>query len=425
MSRAGLLGNLVVSSLWSRRLAVLFVVFAVAVSTVLYLSVERLRVGAWQSFSSTVSGTDLIVGARSGSVQLMLYSVFRIGNATNNITRESVRDIQAMPDVAWTVPLSLGDSHRGYRVVGTSDAYFERYRYGRDRKLRLAEGAGFGDLFNVVVGAEVAQALNYKVGDRVVIAHGLGSAGLVRHDDLPFTVSGILEPTGTPVDRSLHVSLEAITAIHVDWSSGARARNTTPADILRERAKAGELEADAVTALLVGTKSKLAVFRTARAINDYPQEPLLAVLPGVALQELWAVIGTAERALSAVAFMVVVTAIVGLVATILATLEQRRREIAILRSLGARPLVVSALLVAETALVTLAGLILGVVLVSIFTPLVSGWMRANYGLDLPMALSWGDLTVLSSILFAGLIAALLPAWRAYRMSLGEGLGSSN
>jgi putative ABC transport system permease protein len=424
MSRWNLLTRLVIGSLWSRRLAVVFVVLAVAVSTVLYLSVERLRVGAWNSFSSTVSGTDLIVGARSGSVQLMLYSVFRIGNATNNITMKSVRDIEAMPDVAWTVPLSLGDAHRGYRVVGTNEAYFERYRYGRDRKLVLEQGAGFGDLFNVVLGAQVARELGYKLGDRVVVAHGLGRAGLVRHDDLPFTVSGILSPTGTPVDRSLHVSLEAITAIHVDWSTGARAANTTPADVLRQRAAAGELQTEAVTALLVGTKSKMSVFRTARAINDYRQEPLLAVLPGVALQELWTVIGTAERALSAVAFMVVLTAIVGLIATILATLEQRRREMAILRSLGAKPLVISGLLVAESLFVTVLGLVVGVIFVTVATPLASTWLQSNYGLDLPITISSTDIAVLSAIVLSSIVASLLPAWRAYRMSLGEGLGAT-
>ena len=419
-----LLTRLVFASLWSRRLAVLFVVLAVSVSTVLYLSVERLRVGAWESFSSTVSGTDLIVGARSGSVQLMLYSVFRIGNATNNITMQSVRDVEAMRSVAWTVPLSLGDSHRGYRVVGTNEIYFERYRYGRKRSLEVADGTTFTDLFDVVLGAEVADALGYEVGDSVVVAHGLGRVGFALHDDLPFKVAGILERTGTPVDRSLHVSLEAITAIHVDWSSGSRARETTPADVLRARAAAGELEADAVTALLVGLRTRIAVFPTARAINEYSEEPLLAVLPGVALQELWSVIGTAEKALGAVALMVVLTAIVGLVATILATLEQRRREIAVLRSLGARPVTVAGLLVAESGLVTLIGLTLGIAVTTAAMPLISPWLQAEYGLDLPIGLSARDLTVLGAILLAGLLAALLPAWRAYRMSLGEGLGAS-
>ena len=424
MSRSRLLGRLVLASLWSRRLAALFVVLAVAVSTVLYLSVERLRTGAWESFASTISGTDLIVGARSGGVQLMLYSVFRIGNATNNITWESAEDVAALPDVAWIVPLSLGDSHRGYRVVGTTDAYFERYRFGRDRSLALTEGEAFSDLFDVVIGAEVADALGYRVGQRVVIAHGLGSADLVQHDDLPFVVSGILERTGTPVDRSLHISLEAIRAIHVDWQSGSRARNTTPASVLRARLEAGELEPEAVTALLVGTKSRLAVFRTARAINDYDEEPLLAVLPGVALQELWSVIGTAERALAGVSAMVVLTAIVGLVATILATLEQRRREIAVLRSLGARPLTIAGLLVAESGLIAVTGVLLGLVTVTAFAPLASGWLRTNYGIDLSVAVSPNEIAVLAAIVAVALLAALVPAWRAYRIGLNEGLGAT-
>ena len=422
MSRAGLLARLVGASLWSRRLAVALVALAVAVSTVLFLSVERLRTGAWDSFASTISGTDLIVGARSGGVQLMLYSVFRIGNATNNITWQSVEDVTGMADVAWTVPLSLGDSHRGYRVVATTDAYFARYRYGRGRALALREGRDFEDLFDVVLGAEVADALGYRLGDRVVIAHGLGEAGLVAHDDLPFAVAGVLERTGTPVDRSLHVSLEAMTAIHVDWATGARAARTTPAEALRARAAAGGLAPEAVTALLVGTTSRMAVFRTARAINDYPEEPLLAVLPGVALQELWSVIGTAERALAAVSAMVVLTAVVGLVATILATLEQRRREIAVLRSLGARPAAIAGLLVAESGLVALAGVALGVAVVLLAAPPAGAWLRSTYGLDLPVGLSAREAAVLAVIVGAALVAALLPAWRAYRMGLGDGLG---
>ena len=424
MGRTRLLSRLVFASLWSRRLAVLFVVLAVAVSTVLYVSVERLRTSAWTSFSSTISGTDLIVGARSGGVQLMLYSVFRIGNATNNITWESVEDISALADVDWVVPLSLGDSHRRFRVVGTSNSYFERYRYGNDRELTFTEGRPFDDLFEVAIGAEVASALGYEVGDRIVIAHGLGAADLVRHDDLPFRVSGILDRTGTPVDRSLHVSLEAITAIHVDWESGARAARTTPADTLRARARAGDLEPQAVTALLVGTKSRLSVFRVARAINDYREEPLLAVLPGVALQELWSVIGTAERALAAVSAMVVFTAIVGLVATFLATLEQRRREIAILRTLGARPRTIGGLLIAESGLIASAGVGLGLVLASLGAVALRGRLQSGYGLELPVAVTVRELIVLALIVLAAMLAALIPAWRAYRIGLTEGLGAS-
>ncbi len=422
MTRLRLLARLVGASLWSRRLAISLVALAVAVSTILFLSVERLRTGAWESFASTISGTDLIVGGRSGGVQLMLYSVFRIGNATNDISWESVEDIVALDDVDWIVPLSLGDSHRGYRVVATADAYFERYRYGRGLSLEIEQGARFDDLFDVVLGAEVARALDYEIGDRIVIAHGLGAAGLVRHDDLPFTVSGILARTGTPADHSLHISLEAMTAIHVDWASGARAAHTTPAEVLRARAAEGDLAPNSVTALLVGTTSRIAVFRTARAINEYPEEPLLAVLPGVALQELWSVVGTAERALAAVSAMVVLTAVVGLVATLLATLEQRRREIAVLRALGARPGIVAGLLVVESGLVALVGVLVGLLTVLAATPVAGAWLRATYGLDLPVGLSLREALVLSGIVVSAVLAGLLPAWRAYRIGLSDGLG---
>jgi len=180
--------------------------------------VGKVRAGARQSFADTISGTDPIVGARSGSIQLLLYAVFRIGNATNNITWLSFQDVAARPEIAWAVPLSLGDSHRGFRT--TAD-YFTHYKYRQAHGLVLAAGRPFSDLFGAVIGAEVASALGYKIGDAIIISHGLGVVSFVEHEDKPFRVRGILEKD-TPVDRTVHVSLEAIEAIHVDWQSGGR-----------------------------------------------------------------------------------------------------------------------------------------------------------------------------------------------------------
>ncbi len=209
-------------SLANRRLTALLTILAIAVSVMLLLGVEKVRTGARQSFADTISGTDLIVGARSGALNLLLYSVFRIGNATNNVTWTTFQEIAKAPDIDWIVPISLGDSHHGFRVMGTTPDYFQRYRYRRTHELAFASGKPFGDLFDAVIGADVAAQLGYKVGDKIVVAHGLGSTGFLEHDDKPFQVSGILAKTGTPVDRTVHVSLEAIEAIHVDWQSGAR-----------------------------------------------------------------------------------------------------------------------------------------------------------------------------------------------------------
>ena len=174
----------------NRWVTALLTVLAIAASVVLLLGVEKVRTGARQSFADTISGTDLIVGARSGNLQLLLYAVFRIGNATNNVTWQSYQDIAARPEVAWIVPLSLGDSHHGFRVLGTTPEYFEHYSSARARAWRSAHGKPFADLFDAVIGADVAAKLGYKVGDPIVVAHGLGSVSFVEHDDKPFRVGG-------------------------------------------------------------------------------------------------------------------------------------------------------------------------------------------------------------------------------------------
>ena len=411
--------RLALQSLQARWLTALLSLLAIGFSVMLLLGVEKVRTGARQSFADTISGTDLIIGARSGGVQLLLYSVFRIGNATNNVTWKSYQDIASHPDVAWTVPLSLGDSHKGFRVLGTTPDYFDHYRYRGKQQLKLAQGEIFEDLFDAVVGADVASALGYNVGDKIVIGHGLGSVSFLDHADKPFRVAGILEKTGTPVDRTVHVGLGAIEAIHIDWQQGAPIPGQS---ISPEQVRAMDLKPQAITAALVGLKSRLAVFRVQRAINEYPQEPLSAVLPGAALQELWGLVGVAETALAVVSAMVVATAILGMVTMILTTLNERRREMAILRSVGARPATVLGLLATEAGVLTLAGVILGTVLLYAGLFFARPIVDRLYGLNLDVSAptSW-EMTTLLVIVLAGLIAGLGPAILAYRRSLADGM----
>ena len=409
--------RLAIGSLSARALTVAMTVLAIALSVTLFLGVEKVRTGAKASFADTISGTDLIVGARSGSVQLLLYSVFRIGNATNNVPWESYQDIAARPEVAWIVPISLGDSHRQFRVMGTTVDFFERYKYRRGRALEVVDGALIADLFDTVIGADVATALGYKVGDPIVVAHGIASFS--EHKDQPFRVSGILEKTGTPVDRTVLVSLEAIEAIHVDWQNGAQVPGqSTPADVIRQM----ELTPKAVTAALIGVESPLQTFALQRAINEYPDEPLLAVLPGVALQELWAIVGVAETALLGVSAMVVVTALIGMMATIFSSLNERRREMAIFRAMGARPTTIMGLLVLEAVLTAAVGALLGVLFLYLGLTIAQPVIDSAFGLWLPIeAPSMRELWVLLGVVAAGAIVSLVPAFRAYRLSLADGM----
>ncbi len=411
------LARLAWRSLIGRRLTVGLTVFAVALSVALFLGVEKLRTGAKASFADTISGTDLIVGARSGGVQLLLYSVFRVGNATNNVTWESYQDIAKRPEIGWIVPISLGDSHRGFRVMGTTGEFFDRYRYRGGRNLEIESGKPLEDLFHAVVGADVAAELDYSPGADIIVAHGLAS--FTEHDDLPFRISGILAKTGTPVDRTVFVSLEAIEAIHVDWQGGGRIPGQSTGV---EEIRSMDLQPKAITAALVGVDSKLRIFSLQRWINEYPEEPLLAILPGVALQELWDIVGVAESALAAVSVMVVITALLGMATMIFAGLDERRREMAILRAVGARPWAILALLMTEATLMTSAAVVIGAGTLYAGMWMARPYIDAAFGLYLrigaPSGREWIILAVIAS---AGAVVSLAPALRAYRISLTDGM----
>lgn len=409
--------RLAIASLFARALTVTMTAIAIALSVALFLGVEKLRLGAKASFANTISQTDLIMGARSGSVQLLLYSVFRIGNATNNVTWQSFEDIASRPEIDWIVPVSLGDSHRQFRVMGTTTEFFEHYKYRQGRDLRFADGRVMGDLFDAVVGADVATTLNYDVGDPIVVAHGIASFS--EHKDQPFRVSGVLAKTGTPVDRTVIVSMEAIEAIHVDWQSGTKiADQTTPLDEIRQM----DLTPKAITAALIGVKSPLRTFSLQRAINGYSEEPLLAILPGVALQELWSIVGIAETALLAVSLMVIATALIGLMATLFSSLNERRREMAIFRAMGASPLAILTLLLAEAVLTATVGALLGLGILYLALFVGQPHIDEAYGLFLVIdAPGLREFATLAAVILASGIVSILPAIRAYRMSLADGM----
>lgn len=412
--------KLTLASLWNRRTSLLLTLLSIALSVALLLGVEYIRKEAKASFLQTVAGTDLVVGARSGPVQLLLYSVFRIGNATNNISWQSYQAFAQHPLVEWTIPISLGDSHRGYRVVGTDQDYFRYYRYGDKRPLAFAQGKPFAGVFEAVLGAEVARQLGYKLGEKIVIAHGSAAASaFTLHDDKPFTVVGILAPTGTPVDRSVHVALEGIEAIHLDWVNGAKIPGY---QISAEEALHKDLQPKVITAFLVGLKNRAAAFRVQREINEYKREPLLATIPGVALAELWQALGMFENVLRMISGFVVVAGLLGMLTALLATLNERRREMAILRAVGAHPYHVFLLFVWEGGVLAVLGSLSGAVLLMLGVLAVRPWVVAAYGLYLPAWLPDSSTVLLLGVVTGlALLFSVLPGMIAYRRALQDGL----
>jgi putative ABC transport system permease protein len=412
------IANLAWKSVLNRKTTAILTILTVAISVILLMGVERIRTQAKSSFANTISGTDLIVGGRSGQVNLLLYSVFRIGNATNNIDWQSFEHFANNSAVRWAIPISLGDSHRGFRVMGTNQAYFKYFHYGRKQPLTFKDGHDFQGLFDTVIGSDVAKTLGYKIGSDIVIAHGISDVAFSRHDNLPFRVVGILNPTGTPVDKTVHVSLEAIEAIHVGWESGAHIGNTPSQEQLINQ----QFKPKQITAMLIGLKSRIQTFALQRDINNYRDEPLSAIMPGVALHELWGMMSVAEQALMAVSIFVVITGLMGMLSSLLTSLQERRREMAILRAMGAQPKHVFALLISEATVLTFAGIVVGLIGLFFLLTLVSPLIESHYGIIVELnSITSHEWMLLGYIQFAGFVIGLIPAIRAYRQSLSDGM----
>ena len=466
------LTNVALQSLRYRFGGVLLTVLAVALSVFVLLGVEHVRQEAKSGFASTVSGVDLIVGARTGEINLLLLSIFRIGNATTNVEWETVEEIEDLERVAWSVPITLGDSHKNFRVVGTTQDFFGRYQYGRKQALVFDKGSQFEELEDVVLGSRAASELAYQLGDSLVLSHGMADTSFTHHDELPFNVVGILERSGTPIDNALFVSLEAIDAIHDDEYGGGshdqheeghkgheehdeheshddhdehdaheheeshkgheehdehESHDDHDEDDVHEHEEGHKGHDDheghnhgpigTVTALLVGLESPAFALQAQRSINEYQGEALLAILPGVALAQLWELISGVEGTLRGISILVFISSIFGLNAMLLASMRERRREVFVLRSIGAPSSFVLALLLLESLLIVTVGIAAAVVSLFGAIAAVNGFLADQIGVTLSMAIfSEASLIAIGLIYISSVLLSLFPAVQAYRAS---------
>ncbi len=421
MSRVRLALSLATASLWYRRKVLALVCLTLTLSVTLLFGIQYLRTEIRQSFTSTITGTDLIVGARSGQLNLLLYTVFHIGDATNNIRWATYQSLEQDQRVDWAIPVSLGDSYRGYRVVSTNDQFLERFQYGNDNSLNLAQGEWFGERFDVVLGSGVAKELDHQVGDQIVLSHGGGRTSFSNHTDLPFRVSGVLAATGTPVDQAVYISLDAMEAMHVGWESGvAIPGRTLSADTAKDRS----FTPDAITAVFIGLQKPIQTFQLQRELNQFQPEPLSAILPGVALSELWRMMGQFEKALLGISVFVVATSLTGLIAVLLTIQAQRQREVAVLRAVGASSGLIASLYSLECMVLALAASGLALFVGAGAVAGLSPWLLSQYGIQISLrALSANEWLLLASVPVAALLISLLPAWSHWRQNRKQGFGS--
>lgn len=408
--------TLAIKSLIARKGSVILSVLAMTVSIFVLLGVEHIRYQAKESFASTVSGVDLIVGAKTGSLNLLLYSVFRIGTPTSNMHWESFETLADNPKVKWAIPISLGDSHKGHRVLGTTQAYFQHYRYGKKHPLVVDQGRAFNDVYEVVLGAAVAKKLHYQLGEKLTFSHGITNTSFSQHQDAPFTVVGILAPTGTPVDHTVHVSLESIAAIHKDWPhSEHHDSHDHDSDHDSEHSlDQTDLQPSSITAAMLGLRSKVTTFQMQRAINNNTQEPLLAILPGVALSELWQTMSVLENTLLLVSVLVFVAACLGVSAMLVSSIRERDHEIQLLRIIGAPAHYLFLLIQAEALCITVLSTVLGAGLLFLCLQCSQAYFVENFGLQIAANLfTANSLFLMLAIIMASMLAASIPSIHGY------------
>ncbi|CUA88035.1 ABC transporter permease [Pseudidiomarina woesei] len=410
--------RLAVASLLNRKASAWLTILAIAVSTLLLLGVERVRHQTQENFANTISGTDLIVGARTGNTQLLLSSVFHIGALSNTLSWQSYQHLQTLRGVAWHIPIALGDSFGEFPVVATSTDFFEHFRYADRQALVFTQGDKFNDAQSAVLGAEVAKRRQLKLGDKFTISHGSGGISFSDHDAHPFTVNGILERTGTPVDQAVYMPLSGLGLVHGESSSDT----THEGEHDHTHEHSHEPPVYTLSAVLLGLSSRPLALRMQRDINTYQGEPLTAIMPGMALTELWRTLNLFEKALLAVSTLVVATGLLGMLTALLSSLRERRREMAVLRAVGAGPITIFGLLVSEALILAIVGVGIGIGMLYLIIGVGGEALLANTGILLRATpLTTTEWSFLAAIILAALVLSFIPAWRAYRNALADGL----
>ncbi|HZM48487.1 MAG TPA: FtsX-like permease family protein [Burkholderiales bacterium] len=374
----------------STALNVLLLALGVATITLLLLTMHQLE----ERMGRDARGIDLVAGAKGSPLQVILSAIYHLDVPTGNIPLAQAKEIAKHRMVKKTIPLALGDTYKGFRIVGTNHDYVAHYG------AKPAAGRLWEKPMEAVIGAEIAQRLGHAVGATFIGAHGIADAGS-DHGDAPYSVVGVLAPSGTVLDRLVLVSVESVWLVH-DEHQGTDAKVTE--------------EDKEVTALLIQYASPLAVAVLPRYINNNSE--MQAASPAYETARLFSVIGVGVDVLRGFALVLMLSAGLSLFIALYNALRERRYDLALMRTLGARPRTLMALMLFEGALLAGFGAVLGLALGHALTEVLGQSLKAAQQIAVT-GWTWvpAELWLIGLALAVGVLAALLPAWRAYRTDI--------
>ena len=389
--------------LWSRPLAAALTLLLLSLGLASITLVLLVNHQIQQAFARDLAGIDVVVGAKGSPLQLILSGVFQIDTPTGNVPLADVQTLQANPQVAKLIPISMGDSFKGYRIIGTTPDYLSHYAGV------MASGAMWQAPMQAVLGAKVARDTGLRVGDSFVGSHGLGGGGHA-HGQTPYAVTGVLAPSGSVMDRLILTATESVWRVH---------EKDTALDAADQKILEEERE---VTLALIQYRSPLAAVTFPRFINTSTN--MQAASPALEVSRLLGLIGIGADVLRAFAGVLLLTAGVSVFIALWSAVRERRADLALLRMLGAAPRQLAALLWCEALWLALLATLLGLALGQGVAALLAVALDVDKSISLA-ALNWpvALLSVPALALGVAVASALLPTWEAYRVSVLELLQS--
>ena len=405
--------KIVLKNLKQRSLSSILTALSIMLGVALVISIIILKRESEYAFNQTATGYELIVGPKGSPLQLTLNTVYQIGAPIQNIPIETYELLKNDKRVKLAIPYVLGDNYKNFRLIGTVPEIFSDFEYKKDMKYAFKEGKGFENEFEAVIGNEAALRTGLKLGDRFTGSHGVESyEGAEEHDEHLFTVTGILDRTFTPADRVIFTSMNSIWDLHEHGNEAVKDTSDHKED------------EKTITSVLLKLKNPVYFDLVRRQINDNKYEGInaQAVIPVLEIKQLFDIIGNINSILLVISYLVIFVAAVSILVSLYNSMNERKRDIAIMRSLGATRIIILIIVVLEGAVISFAGALAGILTGHLAVFLLKSKITELAGIQISgMAFNISELYILAGTVIIGIIVSIIPALKAYNTDVAENL----
>lgn len=405
--------SIVYKNIRQRSLSSLLTMFSIMLGVALVIAIIILRQESEEAFNQTATGYELIVGPKGSSLQLTLNTVYQIGVPIQNMPLNVYELLKNDKRVKLAIPYVLGDNFKDFRLIGTVREIFTEFEYKKGIRYSIDQGKIFENDFEAVIGSETSQRTGLKTGDTFTGSHGVDSyEGAETHDEFKFKVTGILEKTFTPADRVIFVTMNSVWKIH-DHEE----------DNQKDSAALSKNE-NTITSILLKLKNPIYFDLIRRQINDNKYEGInaQAVMPVFEIKQLFDIIGNIDSILLVIAYLVIFVAAISILVSLYNSMNERKRDIAIMRSLGATKLTILKIIVLEGALLSITGSAAGILLGHVAVFFMKNKISELAGIQISgTTFNIFELYILAGTLLLGILVSTIPALKAYKTDVAKNL----